>query len=255
MSAELKQMPTCFVIQPFDNGPFDKRYDDVFVPAISEANLEAYRVDRDPSAFIPMDEVEKRIREADACLADISESNPNVWFELGFALAAGKPVVLVCLEKPDRRFPFDIQHRKIITYKTESARDFEDLKTKITDGLKAWIGKKGSLGKLEPAPIESLAETSVVAEVAELDFLERTALTTLARHFDGHGSTTTFFEIKSDMLGHEFKAEEVTVALGMLVKKKVIETVRGEDDSGYITSRYGITTAGMEWLISHTDLA
>ena len=41
----------------------------------------------------------------------------------------------------------------------------------------------------------------------------------------------------------------------MLVKKKVIETVRGEDDSGYITSRYGITTAGMEWLISHTDLA
>ena len=38
-------------------------------------------------------------------------------------------------------------------------------------------------------------------------------------------------------------------------KKKVIETVRGEDDSGYITSRYGITTAGMEWLISHTDLA
>ena len=136
-------MSTCFVIQPFDDGPFDKRYDDVFVPAISEANLEAYRVDRDPSAFIPMDEVEKRIREADACLADISESNPNVWFELGFALAAGKPVVLVCLEKPDRRFPFDIQHRKIITYKTESARDFEDLKTKITDGLKAWIRKEG----------------------------------------------------------------------------------------------------------------
>ena len=134
---------------------------------------------------------------------------------------------LVCLEKPDRRFPFDIQHRKIITYKTESARDFEDLKTKITDGLKAWIRKEGSLGKLEPAPIESLAETSVVAEVAELDFLERTALTTLARHFDGHGSTTTFFEIKSDMLGHEFKAEEVTVALGMLVKKKVIETLAG----------------------------
>ena len=48
------------------------------------------------------------------------------------------------------------------------------------------------------------------------------------------------------MLGHEFKAEEVTVALGMLVKKKVIETVRGEDDSGYITSRYGITTAGKD---------
>ena len=39
------------------------------------------------------------------------------------------------------------------------------------------------------------------------------------------------------------------------VKQKVIETVRGEDDSGVPISRYGITTAGMEWLISHTDLA
>ena len=87
-------MPTCFVIQPFDGGPFDKRYDDVIVPAISAADLEAYRVDRDPSVLIPMEEVEKRIREADACLADISEPNPNVWFELGFAIAARKPVIL-----------------------------------------------------------------------------------------------------------------------------------------------------------------
>ena len=234
-------MPTCFVIQPFDDGPFDKRYDDVFVPAISAANLEAYRVDRDPSAFIPMDEVEKRIREADTCLADISEPNPNVWFELGLAIAAGKPVVLVCLEKPNRRFPFDIQHRTIITYKTESARDFEDLKNKITDRLKASIMKKGSLGKLAPAPPEPLAETSVVTEVAELDILGKIALATLAKHFDGHDSTTAFFEIKRDMMDHGFSAEEVTIALGMLVKIKMIEAVRGEDDSGYITSRYGIT--------------
>ena len=40
-----------------------------------------------------------------------------------------------------------------------------------------------------------------------------------------------------------------------MVEKKVIETMRGEDDSGVTTSRYGSTTAGMEWLIAHTDLA
>ena len=33
-------MPTCFVIQPFDKGPFDKRYDDVLDPAIRAALLE-----------------------------------------------------------------------------------------------------------------------------------------------------------------------------------------------------------------------
>lgn len=43
-------MSTCFVIQPFDGGPFDKRYDDVIAPAIVAAGLEPYRVDRDPRA-------------------------------------------------------------------------------------------------------------------------------------------------------------------------------------------------------------
>jgi hypothetical protein len=76
-------MPTCFVIQPFDDGPFDKRYEDVFVPAIRAAGMEPYRVDRDPAASIPIEDIEKGIRSAGACLADISEPNQNVWFELG----------------------------------------------------------------------------------------------------------------------------------------------------------------------------
>jgi hypothetical protein len=30
-------MATCFVIQPFDSDKYDKRFDEVFAPAISEA--------------------------------------------------------------------------------------------------------------------------------------------------------------------------------------------------------------------------
>ena len=37
----------CFMIQPFDRGKFDKRYEDVFKAAIEETGLEAYRVDND----------------------------------------------------------------------------------------------------------------------------------------------------------------------------------------------------------------
>ncbi len=53
-------MSICFVIQPFDEGRFDKRYEDVYVPAIEAASLEAYRVDRDPSATIPIEQIEGR---------------------------------------------------------------------------------------------------------------------------------------------------------------------------------------------------
>lgn len=117
----LTDMPVCFVIQPFDSGKFDKRFDDVYKPAIEAAGLEAYRVDRDPGVEVPIDGIEDGIRTATICLADITTDNPNVWYELGFAYDAGRPVVMVCSkERPDKRYPFDIQHRTIIPYGADS---------------------------------------------------------------------------------------------------------------------------------------
>ena len=50
----------CFVIQPFDGGKFDKRYDDVFAPAINSIpGLNAYRVDKDFGVEVPIDTVER----------------------------------------------------------------------------------------------------------------------------------------------------------------------------------------------------
>src|SRR5579862_5039729 len=85
----------CFVMQSFDGGPLDDRYEDVFAPAIIDAGLEPYRVDRDPNVTIPIDEIEAGIRNADVCLAEISLDKPNVWYELGFAIAAQKTAVRV----------------------------------------------------------------------------------------------------------------------------------------------------------------
>lgn len=96
----------CCIFQPFDNGPFDKRYTDVLEPAIKAAKLEPYRVDRDPKATIPIDTLHIEIRSCSACLADITMDNPNVWYELGFAIAAGKPVIMICSEERAKRFPF-----------------------------------------------------------------------------------------------------------------------------------------------------
>src|SRR5580698_7444267 len=99
-------MPTCFVIQPFDAGKFDKRYNDVYAHAIKDAGLEPYRVDKDPAAGVPIEAIEEGIRTSAICLADITTDNPNVWYELGFAFASGRPVVMVCSkERPDKKYP------------------------------------------------------------------------------------------------------------------------------------------------------
>jgi hypothetical protein len=49
-------------MQPFDGDEFDKRYDEIYRPAITEAGFEPYRVDRDPGASIPIANIESGIR-------------------------------------------------------------------------------------------------------------------------------------------------------------------------------------------------
>ena len=98
----------CCVFQPFDKGPHDKRYDDIIAPAINAAGLEPYRVDRDDGVVIPVETLHEEIRTAMVCLADITTQNPNVMYELGFAIASGKDVILICSTQRSEKFPFDI---------------------------------------------------------------------------------------------------------------------------------------------------
>jgi nucleoside 2-deoxyribosyltransferase len=160
-------MEFCFVIQPFDKGIFDKRFDDVIAPAILAAGLEPYRVDKDLKVEIPIEEIEKGIRQARICLAEITTNNPNVWYELGYAMACGKSVVLVCAEDREGKFPFDVQHRTILSYKTESSSDFTQIRDLISERIKALLEKEDSITEItESSPIaetEGLSEHEIVA--------------------------------------------------------------------------------------------
>lgn len=238
-------MPTCFVIQPFDGGPFDKRYEDVFVPAIEAAGLEPYRVDRDPAVMIPIDEIEVGIRKADACLADISLSNPNVWFELGFAIAAEKQVILVCSHEPNRRFPFDVQHRTVITYRTDSARDFADLQAQITARLSAAMNKEDRL--------ERLAESSLVADVEGLNQFEIAALVTVAENAQEPEDYVSSWSIRQDMERAGYTKLAATLSLTTLLRKRLLLSGRDSDQNGNEFSTYRVSDTGMDWLLANQD--
>lgn len=142
----------CFVIQPISDTKFTKRYDDIYKPAIEATGLNAYRVDLDPTVKIPIEEIESRIKNSVICFADISTDNPNVWYELGYAFASGKDVVMVCDESRND-FPFDIRHKNIIRYKTESPSDFSTLREKIIEKIKAYIQSQKTTEKLLANPL------------------------------------------------------------------------------------------------------
>lgn len=132
---------TCFVIQPFDAGAYDRRYDEILVPAIKEAGLEPYRVDRNPATDVPADEIENGIRRASACVADVSTDNPNVWYEVGYAYACRKRVCLISEKRPTPR-PFDIRNRAVIEY---AAGAEAVLRERIAARLKAIVLEESAI--------------------------------------------------------------------------------------------------------------
>jgi DNA-binding MarR family transcriptional regulator len=237
-------MRKCFVIQPFDGGEYDDRYDQVLSPAIKGAGLLPYRVDRDPNTVIPYQDIEKGIRDALVCLADISEDNPNVWFELGYSLAAGKEVIIICAQRrlsENKKFPFDVQHRSIVVYNTRSPNDFEKLKEEVKSRLQAATEREEKR--------ETISSTSMIKETEGLSPHEIAALSFIFGGMvsDGLGMTASYLCDQMEKAGY------TRVAVGLSVKslerKKLVSSqeCKGEYGEPYIL--YSLTRDGEEWML------
>lgn len=215
-------MPTCFVIQPFDGGKFDKRFVDVFKPAIEAAGLEPYRVDHDPATSVPIESIERGIASAAACFAEITTDNPNVWYELGYAFALGKPVVMACSdERPGGKFPFDIHHRTITKYCVDSSQDFEALKTKITDWLTALLAKQDTL--------TSIGADDRLTSVKGLSQPELIVLAAAAGNCFSPYSAVSTHSVRNDVEQSGFTAIAFSIGMRRLIEKGFVSVSREDD--------------------------
>jgi len=130
---------TCFIIQPFDGGPFDELYRTVIAPAVMAVGLTPDRVDEDPGATVLISRIQMGIQRAVACVANITRDNANVWFEYGYAAALLKPVVLIC-ERTRERLPFDTQHLLVLFY-DNATLNVEALRDQLEEILRARLEK------------------------------------------------------------------------------------------------------------------
>jgi hypothetical protein len=233
-------MAKCFVAHPFDGGEFDKRFRQVYEPAIQAAGLKPYRVDRDPNVSIVIDTIVSEIRSCSTFFVDVSVDNPNVWFELGLAIAFGQEVCIVCAERRER-FPFDIQHRRIIRYKTDAPDDFTKLQGEITARLQAIQEKQKTVESVE----EKISETTV--ETTGLSDLEVICLGLLASEVQLNSSTSTY-RLYSEMEKAGYLPIATSVALRRLSIAEFIKEEFLEDENGESYRAAGITTKGWQWI-------
>jgi hypothetical protein len=237
-------MGKCFVIQPFDEGKkYDKRYSDIFKPIIQKCGLEAYRVDMDSSSQIPIDDIDCQIRMSDLCLAEITENNPNIWFEIGLAIAYKKEIIFVCSKERQGKYPFDIQHRTIISYENESASDFDKLKDKLESKINALKGK------ITPAPI-ILENANIIS--GGLQNNDIAVLVSIASNIDNPNSNVSYHVIQQDVASKGYT--NLGILLG-IKKLNSLEYIDYEMEGGYNNEYYTvykITEKGMNWLIANS---
>jgi hypothetical protein len=111
-----KPKPFCFVLMPFDK-TFDDIYEFGIKGACSEANLYCERVDKQIFLGSVLDRIYSQISKADVIVADMTGRNPNVFYEVGYAHALGRKVVLLTQSADD--IPFDLKHFPHIIYRKE----------------------------------------------------------------------------------------------------------------------------------------
>ena len=118
---------------------FKREFRDVFASykeVCREFKFEAERTDESTSLERIVPRIEVGIRNSAIVIADVSDLSPNVFYELGYAKALGKDVIVTA--KKGTQLPFDIGDVPTIFWEIQ-----EDLK----DGLRRYF--KGKYGRSE----------------------------------------------------------------------------------------------------------
>lgn len=99
--------------------------------ALSETGNDPYFLDRD---VYNENMYSKMIDEITACkflVADLTSQNQGVYFEVGYAKALGKTVILTCQEDELEEVHFDLRQTQIVLW-----RDADDLQMKLADHIR-----------------------------------------------------------------------------------------------------------------------
>lgn len=110
--------------------PFEKTMDDIFhygiQGAVHNVGFLCERADNSYFTGNIMDWVKRRIKNAKLIVADLTNSNPNVYLEVGFTWGCNKPTIL--LIKKGEELKFDVQGERCVIY--SSIKDLEEKLTK-----------------------------------------------------------------------------------------------------------------------------
>lgn len=122
------QRPKAFVVMQFSS-PYNEVYADVIRTICHEAGIDVIRADDEYGPGVIIADISRQIVESALIIADISPANPNVYYEVGYAHALGKPTIL--LAEKGTKLPFDVSPFRTLFYENTI-----NGKAKLEEGLR-----------------------------------------------------------------------------------------------------------------------
>lgn len=106
--------PYVFTLLPFTN-EFLAMYEEIIKPTLVNIGCTVEHADEVGTVESIIDIILTRISKSDFLIADTTGKNANVFYEIGYAHALGKSVIL--LSQNANELPFDVRHWRHIIYK------------------------------------------------------------------------------------------------------------------------------------------
>ncbi len=165
-----KEGPVAFVIMPFQerdkshpDGFFQEVLRSLLTPAASKAGFMVRTANRQGSDII-QSTIVRDLMDADLVIADLTEHNPNVLFELGVRIAKEKPVALVKAEGTGRIFDVDnllrVYEYKAQLWRTTIEKDLPALTEFIAGAWETRDGEQTYMKILHPEAVALVAKAS-----------------------------------------------------------------------------------------------
>lgn len=153
------ELPLAFILMPFDE-IYSSIYDEFIKPTLSEQNYRVLRADDIQSQKNIMFDVIEYIVNADLIIADLTDNNPNVFYELGIAHTLNKKVILLTQEIEE--IPFDLRAYRVIKYDTHFS------KIKMAKNELSELARKAKSEGAFSNPVSDYSNNNIPIEASEL---------------------------------------------------------------------------------------
>ena len=217
-------MKECFVICPLGDKSSDtrKRSDKmlkyVFEPVLESKKYKTIRADQIPKVGIITTQIIKLIMDCDLVIADLTDSNPNVFYELAIRHSIRKPYIQVITK--GQKIPFDLSAIRTIEIDLQDLDSVEIAKKELEKQVLEF-----EKGHVPDSPISIASSAQIVQSDSDLadEIAER--LSYITAYDDGryYGDTALIEEISQKLYGfHKFSfvsLEELNSKLDIILKK------------------------------------